>query len=336
MPADILEHLLRVENCVNVLASRLPWCASDEVDAIVKTLLDFDSEHWSYLQYVSLDLYEELRTLLFHESIERLIPEKPCISVVMPVHQASEDLLRAALESVRNQIGVSIECLISVDGSEEDLELVHRLLSDLGPETQDWKASVIFDEENRGVGMCRNRALRKVSSPWFTFLDDDDLFHPLRCLHGLILMAMKHVQVVMTSWCRVSMTQKKILLINGKMVCSGLISLIAQREILSAYGYFADLRHYEDAEYTQRLSFFGVPMYWSGIVAHYLHSEPSWEHQSLATGYRKEVHAIAGHPYLCGSVVAEMTDECRQYERDFQKSYRRALASALHGLFPGS
>jgi len=335
MATDILDHLLRIESCVGALA-RLPWWDVEDSVGTSEVLLDFDSNHWSFLPYVSLGLYEELTGLLHQDGIGEWMKQKPSISVVIPVHEASETLLRSALKSVKNQIGVSIECLISVDGSRQDLELVRQILFDLGPEDQDWKTSVYFSDVNRGVGMCRNRALREVETPWFTFLDDDDLFHPLRCLHGLILMSMQNVLVLNTSWCRVSMMQKKIVLINGRIVCSGMIGLIARSEILSQYGYFAELRHFEDAEYAQRLAFFGVPMFDSGVVGHYCHTEPIWEYKSLGTGYRKEVHSIEGHPYICGSVVGEMTDECKQLESQFQARYRHALASALHQLFPGT
>ncbi len=335
MDPDFLEHLERIDSIGQALA-RLPWIGVEELESVVKDLLDFDSEFWTFTKYLSLPLYQELDGLLSQAGGDRFFSQRPRLAVVVPVHKSSEHLLRSALRSLKQQVGVTIECLISVDGDMADLELVQRLLGELGEEDEHWKVSVFFSEENRGVGMCRNRALKEITSPWFTFLDDDDLFHPLRCLHGLMLMSLHGVPLVNTSWSRVSMTQKKIVLINSSLISCGLTSFIASADLLASYGYLADLRYYEDSEYMQRLQFFRVPYFSSGAVGHYLHTEPHADYVSLASPWRLEVHAIQDHPYLCGSVIGAASEECIRYDKYFQEQYQQAVSDALLRRFPSS
>jgi len=334
MDQESLAHLERIEAIVASLAS-LPWIGEEERGVIARVLLDFDAEYWTFTRYLSLPLYEELRQLLGQVEAAACLAKRPRMAVVMPVHRATEALLRPALQSLRNQVGVAIECLISVDGEPADLALVEALLADFG-EDENWRASVFFGEVNRGVGMCRNRALREITSPYFTLLDDDDLFHPLRCLHGWLLLALQGVPLLSTSWSRVSMSQRKIVLINNSMVHCGLNSFIAATDLLSTYGYMADLRYFEDSEYMQRLQYFGVPRVSTAVVGHYLHTEPSPNHVSLASHWRQEVHPIEGHPYLCGSVVAAINEECLGYEQEFRRRYVEALAESLRRSFPAA
>jgi len=335
MDPDFLEHLERIDSIGQALA-RLAWIGSEELEAVGKVLLDFDSEYWTFTKYLSLPLYQELEALLCQAGGDRCFSQRPRLAVVVPVHKASDRLLRSALRSLKHQVGVTIECLISVDGDKADLELVRIILADLGANDDHWKASVVFSEVNRGVGMCRNMALKELTSPWFTFLDDDDLFHPLRCLHGLLLMTLEDVPLIKTSSSRVSMTQKKIVLINNSLLSCGLNSFMASAHLLKSYGYLADLRYYEDTEYMQRLQFFQVPHISSGAVGHYLHTEPHADYVSLASPWRLEVHAIEGHPYLCGSVIAAATEECIRYDTDFRQQYKEALSCGLLRCFPSS
>lgn len=78
--------------------------------------------------------------------------------------------------------------MISVDGRVEDRQLVEEVVAELEAAGEDshWRVSVFLLERNRGVGLCRNRAFQEVTAPFFSCLDADDIFHPLRCLHALL------------------------------------------------------------------------------------------------------------------------------------------------------
>ena len=132
------------------------------------------------------------------------------------------------------------------------------------------------------------------------------------------------------------MTQKKVVLINNSLMSCGLNSFLASADLLASYGYLADLRHYEDSEYMQRLQFFQVPYFSSRAVGHYLHTEPRADYVSLASPWRLEVHAIEDHPYLCGSVIAVASEECIRYDKDFREQYKQAVSGALLRCFPSS
>jgi hypothetical protein len=335
MEPELLEHFDRIGALLEGLKV-IPWLDDEEAGQIAQSLLEFDGRYWPFLRILSLPLYSELTGLLLNASALSHLQERPRISVVVPVYSASRDLLLAGLDSLRKQVGVGIDCLISVDGREEDRQLVQEVLSQLGAaeDSQDWKVSVFMLEHNRGVGMCRNRALREVSTPFFTCLDADDVFHPLRCLHAFLVLQLSAVARVNTGWSRVSIREAKIVMINGLISTHGHNSFIARSEILRKYGYLSDLRVHEDTEYMQRLRYFNVPMLDSGIVSHFLNSEVGPDYKSLSTPLRHEVIPIEHHPYLCGTVIASADQERLQIESYHQTLYDQLMSAALLKAFP--
>lgn len=333
MDQEQIDHLQRIQRCCEALQS-LPWPLGMDIDEIVATLIDFDSCHWTFVKYLSLPLYEELEALLTRSRAGAVLQQRPAITVVLPVHRASDNLLAKALASTRMQVGVEVECRISIDGRQQDHALVKELLAQMPPIPERWSAWVHVSPINRGVGMCRNQALRCISTPYFTCIDADDVFHPLRCLHALLLMADRGLQRVNTGYSRVSFRQGKAILINGSLVWTGHNSFVAQSQLLERYGYLADLRCHEDTEYMRRLEFFGVPMFNSAAVGHYMNSEPDWSYISLATPARREVHRIEGHPYLCGTVIAALTDESRNVETHYSQLYQDVISHGLSRAFP--
>lgn len=262
MESDQLAHLDRIAKLVELLPV-LPWMNAEEIDGITAVLLDFDATYWSFIRILSLPLYAELASLLGSLDGQEKLSERPRISAIVPVYGAKYELLLPALRSLRQQIGVSVEILISVDGCRDDYDLVNDILSEIDKELGSdpyGSALVLFSEDNLGVGRCRNRALRCVSSQWFTCLDADDLFHPLRCLHGLMALASLRIDRLNTGWSRVSLAQKKVVLLNDRLSAFGHNSYISCSNTLQRYGYLADLRVHEDTEYQQRLAYFGASM----------------------------------------------------------------------------
>jgi hypothetical protein len=333
MDLEQLAHFERIQTCADAIAT-LPWIEAGEPETIMQVLLDFDSEYWTLVKYLSLPLYAELLSLLQQGVVQGGLTERPRLAVVVPVFEASEALLLPALQSLHGQVGVAIECLISVDGCSADLELVERLLGKLGDPGPHFTARVLFSDENRGVALCRNRAMKEISAPFFSWLDDDDLFHPLRCLHGLLVMALQGVSRINTGWSRVSLSQKKIVMINDRLSSFGHNSFIARTELLERYGYLADLKVHEDTEFMQRHDFLQIPSFNSPFVGHYLHTEPTSEHCSLASGWRKEVHSIDGHPYLCGTVLASMPEQLVQREKTYLELYGSIVFASFSKQFP--
>ena len=236
MNPEQLAHLDRIGGFVDALGS-LPWMEAPELEQISLRLLDFDSSRWSFLRVLSFPLYAELTALLASGEALPHLKSRPRIAVVMPVYAPRRDLLRAALESLRGQVGVAIDCLISVDGRVEDRQLVEEVVAELEAAGDDshWRVSVFLLERDRGVGLCRNRAFQEVTAPFFSCLDADDIFHPLRCLHALLALQSSGVDRLNTGWSRVSLDENKIVLINDRLHCTGQSSFwLVQRSSLAA------------------------------------------------------------------------------------------------------
>lgn len=49
---------------------------------------------------------------------------------------------------------------------------------------------------------------------------------------------------------------------------------------------------------------------------------------------RQEVHPIIGHPYLCGTVIAEQPESWLEIERSHRQRYQSLLAEALRAAYP--
>lgn len=336
MDAAALAHLERIDQLLAALAS-LSWMDGAEIERIRCDLLDFDSRYWNLVRVLSLPLYRELTALLASGEASALLAERPRLAVVVPLHHGRRELLEQALESLHRQVGVAIDCLISIDGERQDLQLAEELLTELEARQArpHWQASLFVSPQNLGVGMCRNLALGQITAPFFTCLDADDVFHPLRSLHALLVLLREDLMRLNTGWCRSSLLERKLVLINDRLSHVGHNSFIAHAELLPQYGYLADLRFFEDTEFMLRHRFYGVPMKDSAVVSHYLHTEPHEGYRSLASPCRQEVHAIAGHPYLCGSVISEQPPSWRAIELEYRERYRSMPREGLAFAFPG-
>lgn len=96
--------------------------------------------------------------------------DQPMISVVIPVYNA-ERYLTEALESIRGQTFSRWECICIDDGS-----------TDASPDILDRFAEMdsrfkVVHQSNSGCQVARNNALKMISSPWFLFMDADDIYH---------------------------------------------------------------------------------------------------------------------------------------------------------------
>jgi glycosyltransferase involved in cell wall biosynthesis len=94
------------------------------------------------------------------------------ISVVIPVYNSSETILRA-LESVVNQTLEPHEIIIINDGSKDNsLTIIKNYIK----EHSDFNFKLI-DKKNGGVSSARNAGLKIASGNWIALLDSDDIWH---------------------------------------------------------------------------------------------------------------------------------------------------------------
>ncbi|MCB1754916.1 MAG: glycosyltransferase family 2 protein [Gammaproteobacteria bacterium] len=96
---------------------------------------------------------------------------KPCISLIMPVYNTDERLLRDAIDSVQRQSYTDWQLCIADDAS--TAEHVRPILEEFA--RQDGRISVTFSDTNKNIAMASNDALALARGDFIAFLDHDDL-----------------------------------------------------------------------------------------------------------------------------------------------------------------
>lgn len=96
------------------------------------------------------------------------------ISVVITTKNRCE-LLKVAIESVRNQTYVNFECVVVDDGSTDDTE---QYVQALPTEDGRFRYIKILPEESKGGNYARNQGIRNTTGEYIAFLDDDDEWLP--------------------------------------------------------------------------------------------------------------------------------------------------------------
>lgn len=105
---------------------------------------------------------------------ERAKTYHPLVSVVMPAYEGNPIFIRAAIESVQNQIYDNWELVISDDCTKnvECLDILKNAALD------DPRIIVLFNEERGGISRNTNRALKVAKGEIIAFMDYDDLIEP--------------------------------------------------------------------------------------------------------------------------------------------------------------
>lgn len=91
-------------------------------------------------------------------------------SVIIPTYNR-EELISRSIESVLSQTLKDFEVVVVDDGSKDNTEQVIRTLND--------PRIVYIKQENRGATAARNNGVRHARGKFISFLDSDDIWHPL-------------------------------------------------------------------------------------------------------------------------------------------------------------
>ncbi len=98
--------------------------------------------------------------------------KRPKISVIVPVYN-TEKYLQDCLDSLANQTLTDIEIVVVNDGSKDSSR---RIIEDFAQRYPD--RFVVFDQENQGQAVARNKALDLCRGEYVGFLDSDDAAKP--------------------------------------------------------------------------------------------------------------------------------------------------------------
>lgn len=96
----------------------------------------------------------------------------PEVSVLIPCWNAAASIGRA-LDSVLEERGFALECVVVDDGSTDGTADVVRAIAERDP-----RVVLVVSPANEGVSAARNRGLGAVRGTWLTFLDADDRLLP--------------------------------------------------------------------------------------------------------------------------------------------------------------
>jgi O-antigen biosynthesis protein len=105
------------------------------------------------------------------KSMIEAMPDAPTISVVMPVYEADERYLRAAIESVRAQLYPHWELCIADDASPSPH--IRTVLEE--HQAGDPRIKVHYRSENGHISAATNSALALATGDFVAFLDNDDV-----------------------------------------------------------------------------------------------------------------------------------------------------------------
>ncbi|MGK7955045.1 MAG: glycosyltransferase [Crocosphaera sp.] len=117
---------------------------------------------------------------------------KPLISIIVPVYNTPEPLLKAMIQSVLDQIYPYWELCIADDASPN--VHVKEILKDYAQ--KDERIKVIFREENGHISANSNSALSLATGDFISLLDHDDVLTP-DALYEVVLLLNKHPEADM-------------------------------------------------------------------------------------------------------------------------------------------
>ena len=138
----------------------------------------FDAEFYSVTYPESLnafhplEYYQEQGVLAGHYPCQEVaeLPIKPVISILVPVFNTDEGLLRRCIHSVLYQAYPHWELCLVDDGS--PAKHIRALLEEYA--AKDRRIKISLSEENTGISLATNKAAELATGEYIAFLDHDD------------------------------------------------------------------------------------------------------------------------------------------------------------------
>ena len=338
------EHIknveLTTEDCQD--ASRIAAGLAQKGNEEVRQLLSIPLI-WKQLQWIGTS-FPNLNKILSQNIVEETINEitlfgnkklvsLPSITYIIPVHNCDPELISLTVESLANQIAVQIKSIFILDGASGNDAAA--LANCLAGKKQLIGAKVIQHDTNKGVAAARNTGMQQITTEFFSWLDANDIIHPLRSIHGILRLINNDAIRINTSYARAMLKTGKIVLRNHKFGHTGHTSFIATKEILDMFGYLVDLRAHEDTEYQRRLEYFNAKMCSTEVIGHYLDLNPgSSSHLHLSHDTWESLEVIEGHSYLGATYSGKATPERQAISQKYRLLYEKILRESLTQSFP--
>ena len=98
--------------------------------------------------------------------------ENPLISVIIPIYNA-EKYLTMSLKALQNQTYKNFEALMINDGSSDNSE---KIAAEFAAKDARFK---LFNQQNQGGSVARNKGLELAQGDYIAFLDNDDIYAPV-------------------------------------------------------------------------------------------------------------------------------------------------------------
>ncbi len=98
--------------------------------------------------------------------------ENPLISVIIPIYNA-EKYLTMSLKALQNQTYKNFEALMINDGSSDNSE---KIAAEFTANDSRFK---LFNQQNQGGSVARNKGLDLAQGEYIAFLDNDDIYAPV-------------------------------------------------------------------------------------------------------------------------------------------------------------
>lgn len=129
---------------------------------------DHPYERWQQQHEPRPSDYRRMKELV------EILPYKPLISILVPTYNTPEEFLRAAIDSVLEQIYPDWELCIADDASTQPH--VRAVLEEYA--AQDQRIKVLFRDANGHISRSSNSALELATGEFVALLDHDDMLRP--------------------------------------------------------------------------------------------------------------------------------------------------------------
>jgi len=129
------------------------------------------------------------------------------VSVIIPVYNA-EKYIEECINSLLNQTLKEVEFIFIIDGSTDLSESIIRKYAEKD------KRIIIYNQENKGISISRNKGIDLCSGEYIGFLDNDD-YYDANMLWNLYTNAKKHDVEIIVSNTILERDSKKVIKRNG-------------------------------------------------------------------------------------------------------------------------